>query len=419
MLATSPRPILDVFPYEILEKIIFNIPTHEKRNLQNCALASKVFIFPAQQSIFFNVRLGWKASNAPYLIDVFKHSPHLGTFVRELDLAAHPKSAQDAEHAATLFRFMPSVRSLIITKLDYETPWDIMRSSLEDVILPQLRYLRMWCVYDAPVWLLSGCRQLDELHLNDCPSVLDGLPALKVQEIDLLPLRYLRIAHLSHAAVDFLCSTVTQLVALDLPIRGGRFNAGNRSDMPLTRLFKFMNPMANSLVYLDIDAWPVLHLKDRKITDHPFFIGRYPHLRYFYIHLSIGPVLVHDEDLKTQLAWLSSMLREEPSSYPHPLTYIGIQLDKWWTFKPTEQPMEMIWDRLDLALGGDQPVIYPQLKELQFSPKPRIKHATDNMEKLLPLVRERGVLIVDQKRHSWSLVDQPHSNTTDCMAAVH
>ncbi|KAH8824828.1 hypothetical protein DL96DRAFT_1610987 [Flagelloscypha sp. PMI_526] len=255
------RPLLDTFPYEILEKIIFSIPTYEKKDLRNCALASKALIVPAQRSIFFNICL-WDDSYAPALIYLFKRSPHLGAYVRELELTCHPRSTRGAENAAQLFKLMPSVRCLYLNRLDTKTPWEVMKSSLEDVILPRLRCLRIWCVDDGPVWLVSSCRQLDELHVNDCPSVLDETSVVGLQRVDSLPLRYLSIADLGSELFDFLRRSVTQLVTLDLPICDGRYNTvEDRSRMPLTRLPELMNPMANTLVCLKVDAWPILHLR--------------------------------------------------------------------------------------------------------------------------------------------------------------
>ncbi|KAH8824834.1 hypothetical protein DL96DRAFT_1611008 [Flagelloscypha sp. PMI_526] len=182
----------------------------------------------------------------------------------------------------------------------------------------------------------------------------------------------------------------------------------DRTDMPLTRLTELMNPMANTLVYLDIDAWPILHPNDRKITNHPFFIGQYPHLRYFYIRLGVPRFREHDdlqvEDLATQIAWLSSMLCEKPSTYSHPLSYINIHLDKWWWLDHTNQPTQITWHTLDLALAGNHSITYTHLKELQLSPVFEVEDATYDIEKLLPLALERGVLVVTKEREGWSLL---------------
>ncbi|KAH8824829.1 hypothetical protein DL96DRAFT_146807 [Flagelloscypha sp. PMI_526] len=416
----APRQLLDIFPYEVFEKIVFSIPIYETRDLRNCALASKAFLVPAQQSIFFSVHLGRKASNLLDFVNILKRSPHLGTYVRGLDLNLHPTSTREAEHAAAVFRLMPSVRRLVLSKLGYGTPWDIMRSALEDVILPQLRYLSMWSVYDAPAWLVSSCRQLDELYLNDCSLGLDETPVVGVHQVDPIPLRYLHIADLGNELFDFLRRSVTQLVAFNLPLRDYMYGGfGDRSDISLTRLPELMNPMANTLVSLNIDAWPNLHMSmssprwfhfftfilvdDRKMTEHPFFIGRYPRLRYFAIRLGFGPDFAeeHDElpveDLETQIAWLSNMLCEVPSSSAHPLGYVCICLEKWWMPEHTKQPMDIAWRRLDLALAGDQSIAYPRLKELQFSPKNHTEHATDSIEIFFPLLQERGVLVVNKR----------------------
>ncbi|KAH8833274.1 hypothetical protein DL96DRAFT_718634 [Flagelloscypha sp. PMI_526] len=406
MPAAAPKLLLDILPYEVIEKIIFNIPNYETRDLKNCALASKAFIFSAQQSMFFKICL-WKQSFTPGLIHLFENSPHLGTYVRELELDGHPRSTSDAEYVATLFRLMPSICSLILNRLEDEAPWEIIRSALEDVVLPQLHYLSIWCVYDAPVWIVKSCRQLTELHLNDCPLVLDDTSVVSIQQADMLPLRELRISELRDELLGFLCRSVTQLEVLKLPIYDGMYESScDRSYMPLRRLPPLVKPMADTLVCLDIDAWPILHLNDRKISDHPFFVGQYPRLRYFYIRLGVGLGFSEEdglvaESLDTQLAWLSSMLCEVPSSRLHPLTYIGISLYKWWALEHTEEAVKTTWSKLDLALAGDQSVAhatYPHLKELQFSPKGYPEHATDNMKKLLPLVCERGILVVNKSR---------------------
>ncbi|KAH8804027.1 hypothetical protein DL96DRAFT_1633078 [Flagelloscypha sp. PMI_526] len=303
---------------------------------------------------------------------------------------------------------MPSVRSLRLNRLEDETPWEIIRSTLEDVILPQLHYLSIWCVYDAPVWVVSSCHQLNELYLNDCPSVLDDASVVSIRQVNPLPLRYLRISELSNELFDFLCRSVTQLEALELPIYEGVYEtACDRVYMPLRRLPALMKPMVNTLVCLDIDAWPILHFSrpfsllaaffllifiyvgDRKVSDHPFFVGQYPHLRYFYIGLGVSLDLAEDDDglvaenLETQLTWLSNMLQEEPSFRPHPLGYIGISLYNWWALEHTNQAVKKVWGELDLALAGDQSIAraaYPNLKELQLSPKTTAKHGTEHIK---------------------------------------
>ncbi|KAH8824830.1 hypothetical protein DL96DRAFT_1817473 [Flagelloscypha sp. PMI_526] len=409
MPATAPRPLLDVFPYEILEKIVFSIPTYEPRDLRNCALASKAFIFPAQRSIFFNICL-WKATYAPALIYLFKRSPHLGTYVRELELAAHPTTTRDAERVAILFKLMPSVRRLTINRLHGEAPWDIMRGALEEVILPQLRCMNIRYIYNAPVWLMSSCRQLDELHVNDCPGVIDETRMGGIRPADPLPLRYLRIAHVSQGFFDLLCRSVTQLVALDLPLRDYMYGGTDRANMSLPRVSELMNPMVNTLVFLNVDAWPILHLNDRKISDHPFFIGRYPHLRYFSIRLSVSTDFDEDEDvdpedLETQLTWLSTMLHEIPSSHPHHLTYLGVSLDNWWSPDHKKESIQVAWSQLDSVLGGNQSmIVFPHMKVVQFPPSTTAERTTGNIEKLLPMVHRRGLLVLNTKRPSWELV---------------
>ncbi|KAH8824879.1 hypothetical protein DL96DRAFT_148184 [Flagelloscypha sp. PMI_526] len=406
----APQPPPSVLPYEILEKIVSKIPISEKCTLRSCALTSKAFLFPAQCSIFFEISLR-TATYVPILVDIFKASPHLGTYVRELELDGHPESTRDAEQLALLFRLMPSVHRLLVTRISHEALWDIMRSALEEVILPQLRYLNIWQTCSAPLWLLSSSHPLNELKLNDCPkSVVDNvtLGAGSVQRVNPLPLRYLRIAHSSDTLDDLLLHSVTQLVALELPIRT-RFHGGlsDRSELPLQRVAKLMSPMVNTLVCLDIDAWPILCLSEIKISDHPFFIGRYPCLRYFSIHLRLEFIDDHNfvaNDLNAQMEWLSNMLNEVPSSHPHPLTYLDIYLDKWWLIVDSDASMQALWSKLDLALAGDRSNTFPHMKALRFSPKTRAEYVTDDMELLLPLVDARGVLVLNKDRRSWRSV---------------
>ncbi|KAH8835027.1 hypothetical protein DL96DRAFT_1572595 [Flagelloscypha sp. PMI_526] len=401
-----PTSLLDLIPTEVVHHIVFYIPNWQESDLRSCALTCRALVRPAQMELFSRVGI-WNAQEAQSLLDILTHSPHLGSYVIHLEMNSRGVFPATVGVCHKLFGFLPAVRKLNLRNIFEREPWEAVRDAFM-LILPKIESLGITYMRQVPLWVVSSCRQLQSLYVYDGYFVDDAFRTIgETVDVQPLPLHRLSIAGIIKEdnrtispLFDLLVRSASNVVSLDTPANIGSYGGvGGRWDWPLRRAPDLLNPMRNTLVSLSLDYWGNLRTDSWSPHEHPFSIGRYPHLREFSIRFEPGidedePEPASDDEAFSQFAaeitWLAHTL--EIISTPHPLSRIRVEVECWAVLNPNHEHIFAAWERLDSVLPRE--TVLPCFKAF-FVEKHYKKGPANVMKQLLPETDARGLLVLE------------------------